>query len=210
MPRVRERDKEGRPVWQQTGPQDPRVTEVIVPGQLGDKTEREDAPGPVAEGLRRRVRRRAEHRSNAGESERALAAVTDQGATMSKTDYSENKVLDHLNGKASFAMPTAYVALFTAAPSDAGGGTEVTGGSYARVATSGATWTAASGGSTSNAAAVTFPTASASWGTVTHYATFDAATSGNMLRWAALTAPKTIGSGDTASFAIGALTQTED
>lgn len=46
MPRVRERDKEGRPVWQQTGPQDPRVTEVIVPGQLGDKTEREDAPVP--------------------------------------------------------------------------------------------------------------------------------------------------------------------
>ena len=81
---------------------------------------------------------------------------------MSKTDYSENKVLDHLNGKASFAMPTAYVALFTAAPSDADGGTEVTGGSYARVATSGATWTAASGGSTSNAAAATFPTASAS------------------------------------------------
>ena len=129
---------------------------------------------------------------------------------MSKSDYAENKILDHLNGKTSFTMPTAYVALFTAAPSDAGGGTEVSGGSYARVATSGATWAAASGGSTSNAAAVTFPTATASWGTVTHYATFDAPTSGNMLRWAPLTASKTIGSGDTASFAIGALTQTED
>lgn len=129
---------------------------------------------------------------------------------MSKTDYCENKVLDHINGKSSFTMPTAYVALFTAAPSDAGGGTEVSGGSYARVATSGATWTAASAGATSNAAAVTFPTASASWGTVTHYALFDASSSGNMLRWAALTASKTIGSGDTASFAIGALQMTED
>jgi len=129
---------------------------------------------------------------------------------VSKTDYCENKVLDHINGKSSFTMPTAYVALFTAAPSDAGGGTEVSGGSYARVATSGATWTAASAGATSNAAAVTFPTASASWGTVTHYALFDASSSGNMLRWAALTASKTIGSGDTASFAIGALQMTED
>lgn len=129
---------------------------------------------------------------------------------MSKTDYCENKVLDHINGKSAFAMPTAYVALFTAAPSDAGGGTEVSGGSYARVATSGATWSAASAGAASNAAAISFPTASASWGTVTHYALFDASSSGNMLRWAALTASKTIGSGDTASFAIGALQMTED
>lgn len=129
---------------------------------------------------------------------------------MSKTDYAENKVLDHLNGKSSYTMPTVYVALLTAAPSDAGGGTEVSGGSYARVATSGATWSAASGGAASNAAAITFPTATASWGTVTHYATFDASSSGNMLRWAALTASKTIGSGDTASFAIGALSMTED
>lgn len=129
---------------------------------------------------------------------------------MGKTDYAENKVLDHINGKSAFAMPTAYVALFTAAPSDAGGGTEVSGGSYARVATSGATWSAASAGAASNAAAISFPTASASWGTVTHYALFDASSSGNMLRWAALTASKTIGSGDTASFAIGALQMTED
>ena len=129
---------------------------------------------------------------------------------MSKTDYCENKVLDHINGKSSFTMPTAYVALFTAAPSDAGGGTEVSGGSYARVATSGATWSAAASGAASNAAAISFPTATASWGTVTHYALFDAASSGNMLRWAALTASKAIGSGDTASFAIGALSMTED
>lgn len=109
-------------------------------------------------------------------------------------------------------MPTVYVGLFTAAPTDAGGGTEVTGGSYARKSTAAADWNAASGNpaSASNANAITFVTATGSWGTVTHFGLFDAATTGNLLRWAALTASKTIGSGDTASFAAGALTITED
>lgn len=129
---------------------------------------------------------------------------------MSKTDYAENKVIDHLNGKTSFTMPSVWVALFTAAPSDAGGGTEVTGGSYARKSTAGADWNAASAGSASNANAITFVTATGSWGTATHFATFDASTAGNMLRWGALTTSKTIGSGDTASFAAGALVTTED
>jgi len=129
---------------------------------------------------------------------------------MSKSDYAESKVVDLLNGKTAFALPTVYVALFTAAPSDAGGGTEVTGGSYARKVTAAADWTAASGGSASNATVLAFPAASASWGTVTHFATFDAASAGNMLRWAPLTTAKAIGSGDTASFAIGALVTSED
>lgn len=121
------------------------------------------------------------------------------------TDYTENKVLDHVVGKTAFTMPTAYVALFTAAPSDAGGGTEVTGGAYARVATTGATWAAAAAGATENAAAINFPTPTASWGTVTHFALMDAATVGNMLGWAPLTTSQAIGSGNTVSFAIGAL-----
>lgn len=129
---------------------------------------------------------------------------------MSKTDYLENKLLDHQVGKTAYTMPTVHVALFTAAPSDAGGGTEVSGGAYARVATTGATWNAASAGSTSNAAAVTFPAATAAWGTVTHWGIFDAATAGNLLRWAAVTTSKTVASGDTASFAAGALVLTED
>lgn len=129
---------------------------------------------------------------------------------MSKTDYLENALLNHMHGKTAYTMPTVYIALFTAAPSDAGGGTEATGGAYARVATTGATWNAAASGSASNASAITFPTASASWGTVTHFAEMDAATAGNMLRWAALTTSKAIGSGDTASFAAGALVDTED
>jgi hypothetical protein len=129
---------------------------------------------------------------------------------MSKSDFLENKLLDHMLGKTAYTMPTVYVGLYTAAPTDAGGGTEVSGGAYARVATTGATWNAASAGSSSNAAAVTFPTASASWGTVTHFGLFDAASAGNMLRWGALTTSKTVGNGDTPSFGIGTLVLTED
>jgi hypothetical protein len=125
-------------------------------------------------------------------------------------DYTENKVLDHIVGKTSYTMPTAYVALFTVAPTDAGGGTEVSGGSYARVATAGADWNAAASGATSNANAVTFPAATASWGTVVAFALMDASTAGNMLAWADLTTSKAIGSGDTASFAAGDLDITLD
>lgn len=128
---------------------------------------------------------------------------------MSKSDYAEDKVNELLVGKTAFATPTAYVALYTATPSDSGGGTEVSGGSYARKSTAGADWAASSGGSIANANAITFVTASGSWGTVTHWGVFDAATTGNLLFWAALTTSKTIGSGDTAAFGVGALVHTE-
>jgi hypothetical protein len=110
------------------------------------------------------------------------------------SDYAENKLLDHLLGKTSFTMPASVrVALFTAAPSDAGGGTEVSGGSYARQAI---VVNSSSGGATNPNADVTFPVASASWGTVTHVGIFDAASGGNLLMWGALSASKTIASGD--------------
>lgn len=110
------------------------------------------------------------------------------------SDYLENKLLDHALGTASFTMPTQlYAAAYTAAPSDAGGGTQVTGGSYARVAVD---FNAASGGATSAAADIEFPQATADWGTVTHFGLFDASTSGNLLLWGALTASKTIENGD--------------
>lgn len=134
------------------------------------------------------------------------------------SDYLENKILDHLLRATAFTAPgTVYVALFTAAPNDAAGGTEVSGGSYARVGVTSSTtaWTntqnSGSGASTGtdgtieNAAAINFPTPSAGWGTVTHWGVFDASTSGNLLFYAALTASKTINSGDAVSFAIGAL-----
>ncbi len=124
------------------------------------------------------------------------------------TDYLEVELRKHVFRTGSFTKPTVLaVALFTAAPSDAGGGTEVTGGSYARVnrAPLDANWTAASAtdGLTDNAAVITFPTATASWGTVTHFAIFDALTTGNMLIWGALTVSKPVGSGDTFSFNAG-------
>lgn len=128
----------------------------------------------------------------------------------SKTDYLENKVLDHTTGKAAYTKPTTYVGLFTAAPSDSGGGTEVSGSNYSRVTTAAGDWNSAASGSTSNANAITFPVPSGSWGTVTHFGLFDAATVGNLLWWGSLTNSKTIGSGDTASFAAGALVLTDD
>ena len=130
------------------------------------------------------------------------------------TDYLENKVLDHVVGKTSFTMPAVVaVALFTAAPSDAGGGTEVTNANnYARKATAGTDWQAAASGATQNTAAITFNVPSGSWGTVTHFAIMDSATygAGNMLMWSALTTPQAIGSGNTVSFAIGDLDITLD
>lgn len=113
---------------------------------------------------------------------------------MSFSDFLELEVLDHVFGGAAYTAPaTLYLALFTAAPSDAGGGTEVSGGSYARTAIT--FGTSASGTIASNAA-VEFPAATAAWGTITHAAIFDASTAGNMLDWGALTTSKTIASGD--------------
>lgn len=124
----------------------------------------------------------------------------------SLSDYAENKVLELITGKTAFSLPTVYVALFTTAVTDAGGGTEVSGGSYARKLTAGSDWAAASGGATSNAAIITFVTPTGSWGTATHFALMDAASGGNYLGWSDLTIPQTIGTGNLVQFAIGALT----
>lgn len=131
----------------------------------------------------------------------------------SKADYLENKVLDHVLGGGDYTRPaTVYMALFTVARGESTTGTEVTGGSYARVAiTNNATnWPAASGGSKSNGTTISFPQATASWGTVVGWGLFDASTTGNCLYYGDLTTSKTIGSGDTASFAASAVVITED
>lgn len=131
----------------------------------------------------------------------------------SKSDYLENKLLDHVLGNVAFTAPaTVYIALFTVAPTDAGGGTEVTGGSYARVAVvnNSTNWPAATNGTKSNGTEISFPTATADWGTVVAFAIFDAATAGNMLYWADLMQAKTISNGDTAKFAIGDIDISED
>lgn len=131
-----------------------------------------------------------------------------------KSDFLENAVLNKVFNATAFpATATVYIALYTAAPTDAGGGTEVSGNAYARVAVvaNSTNWLTATTGTTNNLIAITFPQATPSgWGVVTHFGIFDASTSGNLLYWAALTASKTIDPLDTVSFAIGALVVTED
>lgn len=131
-----------------------------------------------------------------------------------KSDFLENELLDHVLGAAAYTAPaTVYVGIFTAAPTDAGGGTEVTGGSYARVAVTNdsTNWPAASGGAKSNGTAITFPSPSANWGVVVAFGIFDAASAGNLLYWGLISPNKTVNNGDPApSFAVGALDVTED
>ena len=120
--------------------------------------------------------------------------------------YLENKVLLHVFGGTSYTAPgTLYVALFTSAPSDTGGGTECSGGSYARKSMAAMTVSGTSPTTATNGAAVEFATATGSWGTVTHVGVFDASTSGNLLGWAALSASKTVSSGDVFRFDAGDL-----
>lgn len=122
----------------------------------------------------------------------------------SLSDYAENKILDHIVGKTSFTMPaTPWIALYTVAPTDAGGGTEVTGGSYVRKQTAGSDWSAAAAGANTNATVLTFVTATGNWGNIVAAALFDAATVGNMLIWGDLTVAKTVNTDDTLSFPIG-------
>lgn len=135
----------------------------------------------------------------------------------SKSNYLENAILDHVLGGGDYTRPaTVYVALFTDTNTqtqrDAGTVTEVSGSAYARVSvTNNSTnWPAASSGSKSNGTAITFPTPTGSWGTVTAFGVYDASTAGNLLYHGDLTASQAVASGNTVSFAISALVCTED
>jgi hypothetical protein len=112
---------------------------------------------------------------------------------MSFSDYLETEVLEFAFTTSGGTRPTAwYLALFTAAPSDSGGGTEVSGGAYARQSV---TFTV-SGNTATNSAEIEFPVATANYGSVTHVGVFDASSAGNLLAHAALTSSKTIETGD--------------
>lgn len=135
----------------------------------------------------------------------------------SKSNFLENAILDHVLGGGDYTRPaTVYVALFTDTNTqtqrDAGTVTEVSGSAYARVSvTNNSTnWPAASSGSKSNGTAITFPTPTGSWGTVTAFGVYDASTAGNLLYHGDLTASQAVASGNTVSFAISALVCTED
>ncbi len=120
--------------------------------------------------------------------------------------YLEDRVLDHIFGKAGYTPPTIYVALSTADPLDDGSGlSEPSGDGYSRAQTSAADWSAACSGTTENAGAVTFNEATGEWGSITHFALMDAASGGNMLIYGALDVSRSIGSGDQPEFAAGSL-----
>ena len=113
---------------------------------------------------------------------------------MSFTNFLETEILDHVFAGAAYTAPsTKYLALFTAiADGEAGSVTEISGNAYARQTVAFTT----SGNTTSNNAAVEFPTATGNWGTVTHVGVYDASTSGNLMAYATLSASKTIETGD--------------
>lgn len=117
------------------------------------------------------------------------------------SDHAEDLLLDWLMTSGSATRPTAwYLALFTAAPNDAGGGTEVSTGGYSRQTIA---FSAASSGTTSNSADVSFTASGANYGTVTHIGIFDASSGGNLLWHGAMSASKTVEDGDTITFASG-------
>jgi hypothetical protein len=112
---------------------------------------------------------------------------------MSFTNFLETEILDHVFAGAAYSAPgTHYLGLFTSAPGETGGGTELSGSAYVRKSVAFTT----SGNTTSNNAAIEFPTATGSWGTVTHVGVFDASSSGNLMAYATLSASKAIATGD--------------
>jgi hypothetical protein len=125
------------------------------------------------------------------------------------SDYAEKAIIDHVFRGAPFSAPSSlFFGLFTTSPTDAGGGTEVSGGAYERaeLACSETNWAdPGTSGVTTNQIAVTFPQPSgASWGTVVAVGLFDAATGGNLIAWGAVSPSKTIADGDAApQFAAG-------
>lgn len=121
------------------------------------------------------------------------------------SDYLEDKVLDHVFGGNAYTAPsTLYVALYTVAPTDTGGGTEVSGGGYVRK-TSTFNVTGTNPTTASNTAAIEYPTATANYGTVVAVGIFDASSSGNLLAYANLTTSKVVSTGDVFRFNTGDL-----
>jgi hypothetical protein len=122
------------------------------------------------------------------------------------SNYLENALINATLRNTSYTSPAAvYVALFTSDPTDAGSGTEVSGGSYARQA---ATFGSPSNGASTTTADIQFPQATGNWGTVAYFGIYDASSSGNLLYHGALTASKTIETGDVFKIASGSLTVT--
>lgn len=131
---------------------------------------------------------------------------------MPLSTYEANKLLELQVGKTAHTLPTVYVGLSSTTPAVGGTGvTEPSGGAYARVATSGATWGSASAGSITTAAVITFPTATADWlsaANMTYGVLYDAASGGNLLGFGSLALVRNVLLNDTANIGIGGLTIT--
>lgn len=118
--------------------------------------------------------------------------------------YLEDAIISHVLRNTTYTQPaTVYVGLYTADPTDAGGGTEIAAAGYARQA---ATFSAPSSGATSNSGVLTFGPITGGGGTATSFGIFDAVSGGNLLIWDTLTAPRTWSAGDSLFFSIGGLT----
>tara|TARA_B100001094_G_C17829043_1_gene622280 strand:- start:322 stop:714 length:393 start_codon:yes stop_codon:yes gene_type:complete len=121
------------------------------------------------------------------------------------SDYLENKVLEHVFENSAYTAPsTLYAALFTVAPSDTGGGTEVSGGGYVRQ-TAAFTVSGTNPTTATNGSAIEYPTATAGYGTVVAVGVFDASSSGNLLAYANLDSSKVVSTGDVFRFNAGDL-----
>ena len=122
------------------------------------------------------------------------------------SNFLEDALINAVLRNTTYTSPaTVYVSLYTTDPTDADTGTEVSGGSYARTAV---TMGAPSNGVSTNSADVTFPTATGSWGTVSHIGIHDASTAGNLLFHTPLDTAKTIDSGDIFKIETGNLSVT--
>jgi hypothetical protein len=122
------------------------------------------------------------------------------------SNYLENALINATLRNTAYTSPTTvYLGLYTSDPTDADSGTEVTGNGYARQSI---TFGAPSNGASTNSAAIEFPQATGSWGTVTYIGIRDALTSGNLLYHTALDASKTIATGDVFRVAVGSLSVT--
>lgn len=131
---------------------------------------------------------------------------------MPMRDYLKNALLDHQLGGPDCVRPaTVYVALFKTPPTSSGGGTEVSGGSYARVplTNDGTSFPPAVNGQKTNGVAIVFPYPTTNWGTVTHFALYNSPTGGGMLRYGQLVLSKVINVSDVVSFAPGELNMYE-
>ena len=131
---------------------------------------------------------------------------------MNASDWLEERILNHFFRNTNTPPPTQhFIGLFISNPTDAGTGTEVQGGGYARRAIAFTAPTQVSGrGQISNNAEIRFPIATANWGTVSHFGIFTAATGGNFLAHGPVTVSKLIEAGDEAKFNINTLTISVD